>query len=464
MIGDMYGDFSRLTFAPEKNFSSVLIQQGRVMLDADANEHTAIVLHNLRQLIVDVVGPYGGPELPDDGNFMVELVENEGDTVPLINAGHYYVNGLLCEGHGLTTYYEQADAFLDRELAGDKLPDNGPYLVYLKVWERHITAVEDPSIRELALGDNGPDTAARTKVVWQARATADFPPGSGDAIADWDTIDRDEARKRWLAWEEVRRDAAPPLLRARARVDEGAELGPCLASPDAGYRGLENQLYRIEVHAGGGGVDARFKWSRDNGAVVFPIESLSGTGATVATLGRDPGLGLAPGDWVEVVDDRSVLRGERQPLSRVASVDPLERLVMLESAPEGPVGQNPALHPMLRRWDQQEAPEASGFAGLDPDTGLLRIEEGSDEDGWLKIEDGVEVQFQPDGQYTAGDYWLIPARTATADVEWPEFEGGPATRPPMGIDYAYAPLALIDAGGDVQDMRSVFGSLAQPVA
>src|SRR4051794_41188028 len=167
MIGDMYGDFSRLTFAPEKNFSSVLIQQGRVMLDADANEHTAILLHNQRQLIVDVVGPYGGPALPGDGNFTVSLTDDGGSPGPGISPGHYYVEGLLCEGHEATTYYEQPDAFLDEELADDKLPENGPFLAYLKVWERHITAVEDPSIREQALGDTGPDTAARTKVVWQ---------------------------------------------------------------------------------------------------------------------------------------------------------------------------------------------------------------------------------------------------------------------------------------------------------
>jgi hypothetical protein len=35
------------------------------------------------------------------------------------------------------------------------------------VWERHITTVEDDSIREKALG--GPDTATRTKVVWQVK-------------------------------------------------------------------------------------------------------------------------------------------------------------------------------------------------------------------------------------------------------------------------------------------------------
>jgi len=38
----MKGDFSRLRFRPDKNYTSVLQQQGRVALDADANEQCAI--------------------------------------------------------------------------------------------------------------------------------------------------------------------------------------------------------------------------------------------------------------------------------------------------------------------------------------------------------------------------------------------------------------------------------------
>ena len=37
----MKGDFSRLRFDPEKQYEAVLVQQGRVALDSDANEATA---------------------------------------------------------------------------------------------------------------------------------------------------------------------------------------------------------------------------------------------------------------------------------------------------------------------------------------------------------------------------------------------------------------------------------------
>ena len=58
----MKGDFTRVTFDPIKHFSRVLMQQGRVTLDADSNEQSAILLHYLRNLAKDIIGPYGAPD------------------------------------------------------------------------------------------------------------------------------------------------------------------------------------------------------------------------------------------------------------------------------------------------------------------------------------------------------------------------------------------------------------------
>ena len=57
----MKGDFTRDTFDPFRHFSRVLMQQGRVQLDADFNEQAAILLHYLRTLAADLIGPHGGP-------------------------------------------------------------------------------------------------------------------------------------------------------------------------------------------------------------------------------------------------------------------------------------------------------------------------------------------------------------------------------------------------------------------
>ena len=52
----MKGDFSQLTFEKVKNYNSVLKQQGRVSLDADANELIEILAHQRRVRTVDVIG------------------------------------------------------------------------------------------------------------------------------------------------------------------------------------------------------------------------------------------------------------------------------------------------------------------------------------------------------------------------------------------------------------------------
>ena len=70
-----------------------------------------------------------------------------------------------------------------------------------------------------------------------------------------------------------------------------------------GYRGLQNQLYRVEIHAGGEAGGATFKWSRENGSVIFPILSISGKAVTLGHLGDGGRSGLDVGDWVEIVDD-----------------------------------------------------------------------------------------------------------------------------------------------------------------
>jgi hypothetical protein len=82
-------------------------------------------------------------------------------------------------------------------------------------------------------------------------------------------------------------------------------------------------------------------------------------------------------------------------------------------------------------------------------------------------------------QYITGDYWLIPARTATGDVEWPKVIGAdgnletdaqgniiPVALPPHGITHYYAPLAVISVTDGVvvtTECRSSFKPSAVPM-
>ncbi len=89
----MKGDFSRDSFDPVKHFSRVLQQQGRVQLDADWNEQAAILLHYLRTLAADLIGPFAGPAGEDYG-FKIGASEKDDFS---IGKGRYYVDGILCE-------------------------------------------------------------------------------------------------------------------------------------------------------------------------------------------------------------------------------------------------------------------------------------------------------------------------------------------------------------------------------
>src|SRR5216683_1357557 len=88
----MKADLTRNTFDPLKQFTRVLMQQGRVQLDSDWNEQAAVLLRYLRTLGADLIGPAGGPgssafalgPVPVPSDFRIEL-------------GRYYVDGILCE-------------------------------------------------------------------------------------------------------------------------------------------------------------------------------------------------------------------------------------------------------------------------------------------------------------------------------------------------------------------------------
>jgi Family of unknown function (DUF6519) len=241
------GDFTRLTFDPEKEYTGVLQQQGRVQLDADWNEQVEISAHRDRIVAADVIGPCGAPER--GGGFAVSCTE--GADLRL-SPGRLYVGGTLCVLGAETTYFQQPHL----PSAAPISPHDGRTdLVYLDVWQRHITAIEDPDIREPALG--GTDTATRLKTVWQARVlTGVATAGCQDPIDGWPP----QASNARLA---------ATINGSRPRPSGDVEL-----PPSGGFAALENHLYRVEVHESGGMGAATFKWSRDNGSVALAAREL----------------------------------------------------------------------------------------------------------------------------------------------------------------------------------------------
>lgn len=423
----MKGDFSRNTFRKQDHYSRVLQQQGRVQLDADWNELNDIWLHRSRTTRYDVIGPACGPE--NDAGFEITAA-GEG---LFISPGRYYVHGMLVEldseDGAPVSYTEQID------YPSATLPTApGRYRAVLDVWERHLTALEQPYIREVALG--GPDTATRTRVIAQVKLIAAEP---------------DEACEAFSAGPHSPGGDARGLLSARSNIED-KDPNPCVVPPSAGYRRLENQLYRVEIHDQGKVGSATYKWSRENGSIVSRIVSRDGDNLVIDPPGRDENLGYHGTNWIEITDGQKELAGEAGVMVQLASavgnvltVDPttLDGAATLAAAVDS---LDPASR-KVRRWESAATPITTG--------------------SFITLEEGVQVQFKAPGKgYRTGDYWIIPARTNTGDVEWPEDELNlPLPVPPRGIDHFLAPLALLTLTPqgnwtDIDDCRCLFPPLS----
>jgi hypothetical protein len=419
----MNGDFSRLTFDKKKRYSGVLMQQGRVQVDADWNEQQAIDLYRTETGVQDIVGPTGVPKPQYGGGFQLSVASGSLNISP----GRIYVHGILCENEKSITLTQQGDLpFSSGALAGFNMPtQSGVYLAYLDVWQRHLTAIDDPEIREKALG--GPDTATRTKTVWQVRVLRVGNPGQNVLCNQFDS--------QWVPPEAT----SNGTLIARPQTTP-TETGPCVIPPTAGYRRLENQLYRVEIHRGGSRAQARFKWSRDNASVATDVLQInSTTSVRVGNTGRDEVLGFARDQWVEAIDDRMELNEQKGKLVQIDSVNPATGIITFKAATPLPT-LDQTRHPKLRRWEQSGATATTD--------GIVMTA------GFIHLEDGIEVQFS-DNTFRAGDYWLIPARTAinteTGSIEWPRnpSNGQPLAVLPHGVPHYYCPLALAEFNGSI---------------
>ena len=87
----MKGDFTRFTFRPEKQYTSVRLQQGRVQLDADWNEQVDIHAYQMRVMQSSLFGD-GAPRA--SAGFKVGFDTSRGLT---LSPGRYIVGGLVCE-------------------------------------------------------------------------------------------------------------------------------------------------------------------------------------------------------------------------------------------------------------------------------------------------------------------------------------------------------------------------------
>jgi hypothetical protein len=463
-------DLSRITFQPWKDYLGVVMQQGRVQLDADWNEWVAELARRLQAGTMDTLGPAqaGRAVVPSTTPGGFEILAAPGGFT--IGVGRVYVDGLLAENHGAAptawdprlaettgtaavSFFEQpylpfndsvedppADVFNRPVLAG------GPHLVYLDVWQREVTHLHDPDLVEKAVGV---DTTARLQTVWQVRVLS---AGTGTSCA----TDDDDIP----GWSAIIRPSGARLTTSTGDLPD--DPNPCLVPPAAGYKGTENQLYRIEIHRGGPQATATFKWSRDNATVATRVTEIhGGTRLVVESLGRDDVLGFHPGDWVEIVEDWHELHGRPGVLRRIRPGDgivPATRSILFDDAlPAGlfPVdgqGRTDATrHTRVRRWDQSnQVRRADG-------TVFHNLNASASSDGIpvpppntvVALELGILVEFglAPAGEYRTGDYWTVTARAADGSIDLLD------EARPRGIHHHYARLAVVTLPATQEDCR-----------
>jgi hypothetical protein len=381
--------------------------------------------------------------------------------------------------------------YKDKKIA---LPTNpGRYLVYLDVWERHLTMLDDPAIREYALG--GPDTATRIKIIWQVKIL----PISDNDINESDKVIIKKIEDSWndvnlslpinyyplkdpdFILHTLKYSGTPPdligTLSAQLSPADGNNKNEdiCVLPPSAIYQGLENHLYRVEIHQGSdldsnnSNVGTTFKWSADNAMVVSQISDFSHGRLKIKSIGDARSLGFNVGQWIEITDDKREFIGEPGILVKITGVDTdtlsfdpssisTEEDLSDENFPQ-------EYNPKVRRWDT-----------ITPDSkkGALNImDQESKKFNSISLgQEGIEVKFA-DGVYRTGDYWLIPARTAFGDgaggIEWDQKGNTPKSNPPLGLKHHFNPLAIIKYNDDktiqvLADCRSFFRPLSNSVS
>lgn len=452
----MKGDFSRLRFNPARGYSAVLQQQGRVSLDADANEQSAIASYLRDTANTDIIGRFGGPA--GDAGFRIVL---QGTHI-LIEPGRYYVDGILVQNPIRLDYDKQPH--LDHVLSAEELllevvrGDGAVTLqLTLEVWERLVTALDDPCLLEPALSQA--DTTARLQTVWRVVGVLNdartlVPAGSTDVYIQAPVYSQpvlagcanaaDPIENLTSCCQAMYRTVPPSRTGAMgADTVASADCG-CEPIPAAGYQGLENQLYRVEIHHGGTLETATFKWSRENGSVVTGVTDINGATLTVLSLGPDANLGFQAGQWVELSDDRYVFATVPNRPGELYQIHAVETGTSQVTLTTAVTGIDTARNARMRRWDQC-GPNA-GANGI----ALSAIP--------IALENGIEVTFRK-GDYVAGDYWTFAARTANGQIDWPPCGGDGAFFQLARFTRVYAaPLACIhrrDLDGNDQDFQQI---------
>jgi hypothetical protein len=447
-------DISRDIFNPQKHYTGVRMQQGRVLTDDDWNEEERIEDEDKRRGRIDIIGPYGSP----DNGYKIEglTLNNDGTFDFTIDPGILYLGGLRLH-HGKETYQYQYD-WLEQPAADYTTPTandlaNGSRtdLVYLEVWEQGVSAVEDGELFEPALG--GPDTTTRVRNMARVRIATGI--GQSACADAWTQLQQNWTANHLGTIDGDYQRVTDVTLKV-SFPGTGLPQDLCTPQVAGGYLGAENQAIRVQLRK-----NNTFTWGFDDGAPLYRVNVnvINGvTTITMVTLPKDTYHWPLSGQvveflpWSALLPDGEKVAGQEGYIDKVAnSYDPKAKTFTISGAlpanfgtnwqnkpnyqppvqPAGPPPPTPFYY--LRVWNRGTDTSSDAEISFTPAANPASKTLGNT---------GLSIQLYG-SVFLPGDYWVIAARPETPAQVWPwalQLLNGIA---PMGVRRFFAPLAML---------------------
>lgn len=470
----MKGDISADFHAPEKRYSGVRAQSGRVLTDADFNAGFDVLDDVLETLVRQLLCAAGSPDsgLKVLAAAPVTLADAEGAAIETyefrVAPGTFVLGGRATVLGSAVESVAQTDWLSQILTPGVFPPAPAPGrtdLVWVEQVEGAVRAVEDRELHERALPA---DTTTRLRPQIRLRVLEDVPPECHLAAQ---TLHQTRA----LGGHALSADRTELLSAARlglAFVPDGAALDPCAPAGARGYLGAENHTLKVMLTA-----PDRFVWAWDHGEPLYRVQVDAANGEIeFLTEPRDPMLYPLPDMGIEILPWDVLLPNAEKaaaPLGHLARLtghyDPRTRRIAydgtlpaawqtwLDGLPDAWLGRDddPPRYFYARLWQ----PPTAG-AAPDQATGA----------GLILPETGVALHFAGDG--LPGDYWTAALRPNAPETVHPwklmidPAAGEAPHAPPTGPRRFHAPLALITWAPDpgaprIEDCRNRFRSLCR---
>jgi hypothetical protein len=462
----MPSDISRTS--DEQRYDGIVMQQGRVILDRDVNALRQTIDRRIANDALDIIGPCG---TPDDG-FVIGPAP--GTTSPAspplwspplaptsppsaepydfsISAGTMYVGGQRAvfppdvPGQGTVeySYFDQPNWVSPTTPA---TPPNQEF-IYLHLLENEVSAVEDPELKDVALG--GPDTTQRLHLVKRVKRLS---VGSADC-----SVAREEAARTWLAagfvFEPQTMRLVPQATLQVSYADPSTATDPCDPIAQGGYLGADNQLIRVQViSAGPSGAPPGIVWGYDNASFLYRA-SVSPQTPTTVVLAQSPVDAFhipQLGQVVEILRSAYIIDTEpnatdAQQADTIRCVAEAHGVICTLTAPYQPDTLSLSLDQSLpseylddtnplfvRIWQSQLAAVTADGTTLYP----LQNADGS--------QTGVQITLGMQGNsLPIGVYWMFAVRPSTPQAVYPE-RFLMRLQPPDGPRQWICPLGTID--------------------